>query len=124
MYSLAWPSMFDSRNTHLVQDKEALKSNFKLLLNSERLELFGDPYYGTMLKPIIYQPNNTILADLIVDELLNTIQMYLPQIAVYREDIKVLSNKIDLFAEIRVRYVQDNTADLYLINLTNNQQEG
>ena len=124
MYSLAWPSMFDSRNTHLVQDKEALKSNFKLLLNSERLELFGDPYYGTMLKPIIYQPNNTILADLIVDELLNTIQMYLPQIAVYREDIKVLSNKIDLFAEIRVRYVQDNTTDLYLINLTNNQQEG
>lgn len=124
MYSLAWPDMFDSVNTKLLKDKDAIKSNLLLLLNSDRLSLFGDPYYGTMLKPVIFQPNNNIVADLLIDELYTTIQTYLPQITVTRNSIQIMSDKIDLYVTINVIYNIDGTSDLYMINLTNNQQEG
>lgn len=124
MYSLAWPDMFDSVNTKLLKDKDAIKSNLLLLLNSDRLSLFGDPYYGTMLKPVIFQPNNNIVADLLIDELYTTIQTYLPQITVTRNSIQVMSDKVDLYVTINVIYNIDGTSDLYMINLTNNQQEG
>ena len=124
MYSLAWPDIFDSVNTKLLQDKDAIKSNLILLLNSDRLSLFGDPYYGTMLKPVIFQPNNNIIADLLIDELYTTIRTYIPQITVDRKSIQVMSDKIDLYVTINVIYNIDNTSDLYMINLTNNQQEG
>lgn len=124
MYSLKWPDMFTSVDTKLIKDKEAIKSNLLLLLNSDRLSLFGDPYYGTLLKPIIFQPNNTIISDLIIDELYTTISTYMPQISVSRKSISIRSNKIDLYAEIEVIYNIDNTSDLYIINLTNNEQEG
>lgn len=124
MYSLAWPDMFTSVETKLLSDKKAVASNLILLLNSERMELFGDPYYGAMLKPIIFQPNNSIIADLLIDEILNTLQNYMPQIYVTRSNIEIRSDKINLYAIIRVTYRKDSTSDLYTINLTNNQQEG
>ena len=124
MYSLSWPNMFTSAETRLLKDKEAIKSNLILLLNSEKLELFGDPYYGIMLKPILFQPNNSIIVDLLIDQILTTLQMYMPQIYVDRKDIVISSNKIDLRARIKVTYIEDNTSDLYYINLTNNEQEG
>lgn len=124
MYSLAWPDLFTSVETQLLKDKKAIASNLILLLNSERMELFGDPYYGAMLKPIIFQPNNSIISDLLIDEILNTLQNYMPQIYVTRSDIEIRSDKINLYAIIRVTYRKDSTSDLYTINLTNNQQEG
>lgn len=124
MYSIAWPNIFDSVNTKLIKDKDAIKQNLELLLNSERLSLFGDPHYGIMLKPVKFQPNNTVIADLVIDELYTTIQTYLPQVKILRNDIQIFSNKIDLIAKLRVTYSADNTSDLYIINLTNNQQEG
>ena len=125
MYSLAWPNIFSTNNvsTNLVEDKAAIKSNLLLLLNSERLSLFGDPYFGTALKQVIFQPNNNIIVDLIIDELYTTICTYIPQLYLTRNDIKIESNKTDLFATINVIYKIDNTSDLYHINLTNNTQE-
>ena len=64
MYSFAWPDMFNSATSKLSKDKEAIRSNFRLLLNSERLSLFGDPYFGTKLKQFIFEQNNTIIVDL------------------------------------------------------------
>ena len=47
MYSFAFPNMLSSTQANLISDKEAVKSNLKLLLSSERLSLFGDPYFGS-----------------------------------------------------------------------------
>ena len=124
MYSIAWPNMFTSVGTILLAEKEAVKSNLLLLLNSDKLALFGDPFYGTFLKPAIFQPNDPILADLLIDELYTTIKTYIPQIEVSRKSILIRSDKIDLYAEIKATYRLDRTSDLYVINLTNNNQEG
>ncbi|MBO5712098.1 MAG: hypothetical protein J6R47_04600 [Acholeplasmatales bacterium] len=125
MYSFAWPNIFSSNNVsiNLLEDKAAVKSNLLLLLNSERLSLFGDPYFGAALKQVIFQPNNNIVVDLIIDELYTTICTYIPQLYLTRNDITIESNQIDLFAKINVIYKIDNTSDLYHINLTNNIQE-
>lgn len=125
MNSFAWPNIFSSNNvdTSILEDKAAIKSNLLLLLNSERSSLFGDPYFGTALKQVLFQPNNNIIVDLIIDELYTTICTYIPQLYLTRNDIKIEINKIDVFATINVTYRLDNTSDLYFINLTNNTQE-
>ena len=126
MHSLSWPNIFSSngKDTLLLEDKEAIKTDLLLILNSERLTLFGDPYFGTALQQVIYQPNNNVLADLIIDELYETIRMYVPQVTVPRNAISIYSNGVDIGATLQVTYNKDNTSDLYNINLTNNKQEG
>ncbi len=125
MNSLAWPKMFNSGTyTDLLEDKDAIKSNLMLLLNSEKLSLFGDPYYGGALKQIKFQQNTSILSDLVIDELFTLIQTYIPQLYVRREDIRVYQSRELLSVSIRVTYRIDNTSDLYYINLTNTVEEG
>ena len=124
MQSLAWPNMFSSnhRDTLLLSEKEAIKSNLLLLLNSEKLSLFGDPYYGVALKQVIFQPQDLVLVDLIIDEIITAIELYLPQIYVAREHIQLRSDKINLYATIQITYRMDNTSDMFNIVLTNNQE--
>ena len=123
MTSFNWPHMFSSMNSRLLHDKDAVRSNFMLLLNSEKLSLFGDPYFGTVLKSVIFQPNNNILADLIIDELYQCIKQYIPQLYLTRNDIIISSDHINLYADINVIYKFDNSSDLYTIQLTNNEGE-
>lgn len=125
MISLGWPNLFSSScNTELLEDKQAIKTNLILLLNSERSSLYGDPYYGTYLKRYLFEQNSSNLVDLIIDEIYTTIETYIPQIYVSRGDIRLYSNRYELFAQLRVTYRADGTSDLYYINLTNNVQEG
>ena len=119
MYSINFPKMFTSAKTLLVEDHDAILSNLKLLLASDRTVLFGDPYYGTELKKFIYEQNNSILKDLVIDEIYETIILFLPQIYLSRSDIDVTSDGVDLFATIRCTYYLDQKSDLYEINLTN-----
>lgn len=124
MYSFAWPDMFSYRGSKLNEDKAAIKQNLILLLNGEQGTLFGDPGYGAALKRMLFEPNNTIIKDLIIDELYSCIQTFLPQVYVRRNDIVISTHRnIDVRADIYVRYKFDNTSDLYSINLTSNLVE-
>ena len=78
MYSFGWPDMLRSNTSKLIKDKDAIRSNLRLLLNSERLSLFGDPYFGTQLKQFKFEQNNNILKDLVIDEIYTTILQFLP----------------------------------------------
>ena len=126
MYSLAWPKMFssDHNKTNLVEDKEAVRTTLHLLLNTEKGELFGDPYFGIRLKRLLFQQNSCILADMLIDEIYTAINDYLPQVTVYRSGITIRRYNTTLIATVRVIYNKDNTTDLYTIQLTNNTQEG
>ena len=50
MRSISFPDMFSRTVTKTVQDYDATLQNLKMLLWSEKGELFGDPYFGTGLK--------------------------------------------------------------------------
>ena len=124
MYSFSWPDMFSYRSSNLNIDKAAVRQNLVLLLNGERGSLFGDPAYGAALKQVLFEPNNNVVKDLIIDELYSCIRTFLPQVFVRRNDIKISThNKIDIRADIQVTYKLDNTSDLYSINLTSNLVE-
>ena len=118
MYSFSFPKMLRSNTSVLIQDKEAVKSNLNLILNSEMTSLFGDPMYGTDLKTMIFEQADSLIADLIIDKLYTAIVTFIPQLYLTRKDIKVYIKQNDVFADVKCVYIPDNTSDLYTINLT------
>lgn len=123
MYSIAFPKMFSDTRSLLLKDKEATASNLWLLLKSDKLSLFGDPYFGTSLKKVIFEQNDSILVDLIIDEIYSTITTFMPQIKLLRENITLTSDNIDVFCNIRCTDLTDYTTNLYQINLTSETRE-
>lgn len=119
MYSFAFPTMLTNTRSTLLSDLEAVRSNLKLTLQSERLSLFGDPFFGTQLKRLIFEQSHSIVVDLVVDEIYTTIITFIPQVYLSREDIELTTNGVDLFVTIHYVYLPNNTSDLYKINLTN-----
>lgn len=118
MFSIKFPDMFTSARTQLVADKEAVKQNIYLILKSDKTSLFGDPYYGNILKKLLYNQNDAILKDIIIDEIYTCIKTFIPQVILLRENIKITQHQNDLFAEVTIRYYDDLQSDLFNINLT------
>lgn len=123
VYSIAFPKMFSNTRTLLFKDKEATASNLVLLLNSNKMTLFGDPYFGTSLRRAIFEQNDGILVDLVVDEIYTTIVTFMPQIQINRNDITLTQDGVDVFCNIKCLDLTDYTTNLYSINLTNDSSE-
>ena len=78
MNSLAFPNMFSNTTTKVVEGHDATAQNLKLLLLSDRGSFFGDPYYGTVIKQLIFEPNNYILRDIVIDAIYTVILQFMP----------------------------------------------
>lgn len=87
MKSISIDNMFSNISTNTILDKDATMQNLKLLLETSKGELFGDPYFGTNLKKMIYDQNDVILKDLVIDDIYTAIKTFMPQIEVDRKDI-------------------------------------
>lgn len=122
MYSIAFPNMVGNSSTNLVQDKAATLSNTKLLLMSMKMSLFGDPDFGTNLLKLMFEQNNIVLRDLVVDDIYTAIAVYIPQIVVNRKDIVVVSDGADIFVSFKGTNQLDFTVDTYTINLTKDEE--
>lgn len=118
MYSIAFPEIFNSAGTRLVKDKDATMSNLRLLLASWKNSLFGDPYFGSNIKNFIYEQNNIILRDLIIDDIYVSIQQFMPQIYIKREDIEIINDGVDVYVNINCINKLDTELNTYQINLT------
>ena len=123
MYSFAFPNMVGETSSNLLRDKDAIRSNLMLLLNSERLSLFGDPGVGTALKKVIFEQSTSLITDLLIDEIYTTIVVYMPHLYIERRDIQLYTDGLDVFAKLFVTYRHDNTSDMYSIKLTSEQEE-
>ena len=67
--------------------------NTKLLLNCTRGELFGDPYFGLMLKKFMFDQNNYVLKDTIIDMIYTQLALFIPQVRVNRADIDIVQDR-------------------------------
>lgn len=123
MYSINFPKMISNVNTLIIEDHAATASNLKLLLASDKYSLLGDPYYGTNLKRLMFEQNNQILRDLIIDDIYTAILTFMPQIKVDRKDITVTSDRASVFANIKAINLLDFTTNLYNINLTDSEEK-
>lgn len=119
MYSFSFPNMLSSARSNLIEDHNAIKSNLILLLSSDKTSLFGDPFFGTDLKRFIFEQNNKVIKDLIIDEIYEDIITFMPQVYLNRNDIVITTDGVDIFASIKCTYYLDQKSDLYVINLTN-----
>ena len=118
MYSFSFPNMIGNNQAQLKIDKQAIMSNLQLLLSTEKKTLLGDPYYGTNLKQAIFAQQASPIIDILIDEIYTAITTYIPQIFVVRKEIKLQGDKTSLYAVVPVTYKLDNTNDLYVIKLT------
>lgn len=123
MKSLAFPNMFGNTTTKVFTDHQATASNLKLTLMSEKTSLFGDPYFGTNIKKMLYEQNNYVLQDLVIDDIYTAILQFMPQLVVQRKDIQLVSQGEDIYITIKALNLIDYTVDTYNINLLNYEVE-
>lgn len=121
MVSIAFPNILNSANTNLFNDKDATKSNLRLILLTELKSLFGDPGYGCGLKKFLFEQNSPIIRDLIVDKIYNTIRTYIPQLVCKRSDIEILKDKTNIYVDVKATNLIDYTVNNYSIALMNFQ---
>ncbi len=124
MFSIAFPNIFNGSKVNLYKDYNAIKSNLTALLASDKGALFGDPYYGTKLKTLLWeQAYDPIIRDLIIDDIFEAIYSYMPQITVYRNDITINIVNNVVMASIKVRSdsgIESNLYDIQLLSETEN----
>ena len=118
MTSFSFPRMLNHTTANMVSDKEAVRSNMLLLFSSEQESLFGDPYFGCLLKKYLFEQPSAVIADLIIDTMYTAIVTFIPQASITRKDIKIIPSRGALYAEIKCYYALDNTSDLFTIQLT------
>lgn len=118
MDSFSFPNMLTSSGAKIIKDHEATISNTRLLLASWKTSFIGDPYYGTNVKKFIHEQNNIILADIIIDDIYQSLVDFIPQIALKRNDINVYIKKDSVYCTIKGINRIDNVNDLFEIKLT------
>jgi hypothetical protein len=96
MRSIKFPQMFYTNYTRVWKTEEfleATRQNTELLLQCERGELFGDPYFGILLKRYLFEQNNYILRDILIDVIYTQLAIFIPQLKIERRDIKIVQDK-------------------------------
>ena len=93
------------------------------MLLSDREALFGDPYVGTLWRKLLFDQNSEILRDIIIDDILTSIQTFMPQLLVKREDIEVNSDRYSVLINIKALNLLDYQTDMYSIKLMEDELE-
>ena len=119
MNSISFPRIFNNTTTRIVEGHTATAQNLNLLLLSDRGAFFGDPYYGTVIKQLIFEPNNYILRDIVIDAIYTAILQFMPQVLVSRKDITIVQKGVDIYVTIKAINMLDYQTDMYNINLLN-----
>lgn len=119
MNAIRFPNIFNSNKAAIVRDKEATYQNLKTLLLSSKLTLFGDPYFGSNLRRLLYENNNVILQDLVIDDIFTVINTYMPQVRVLRDNIRVTSDGNRVIVNIYAQNLLDYSFDEYSVQLLN-----
>ena len=123
MKSIAFPNMFQGNTTNISKDFDATRQNTLLLLRSEKGELFGDPYFGIRLKRYLYEQNNYILRDVIIDEIYVQLALFMPQLLVQRNDIKLIKDRSKLYCKFKAINQANFVTDMYSLVLYNEDDQ-
>lgn len=115
--SSAFPIMFGNTSAKIISDREATKSNLRLLLLSEKNSLLGDPYYGTNIRKMFYEQNNQVLKDIVIDDIYLAILTFMPQITIQRKDINVTNDRYSIYVEITCLNNLDYNMENYVLKL-------
>ena len=111
--SVSFPNMLNQSSTRLVEDHQATVQNLRLLLLSDKYSLFGDPYYGTVLKRLMFEQNNLVLKDIVIDAIYTAILQFMPQVMIERKNITITQDAYHIYINIKAKNILDYQLDTY-----------
>lgn len=117
MKSISFPRMLNKNSIRLKSDHEAVGQNLRVLLGCEQGQMLDDPYFGINLKRYLFDQNNSVLKDILIDEIYTQVAIFMPQIRINRKDISITQSGIDLYCTIKATNMLDYTTDMYNIVL-------
>lgn len=117
MRSIQFPNMFTRTTTNVTKDYFASLQNLKMLLYSNKGELFGDPYFGSNLKRYLYDQNDSILRDILIDDIYTAIVTFMPQLRVERNGITIVNDGAKIIVNISAINRVNYQTDLYSLVL-------
>ena len=122
MNSIAFPKMIKNNHVQTVSDYDATLQNMKLLLGSEKGEFRFDPFFGIRLKRYLFEQNNPVLMDVLIDEIFEQLLIFMPQLIVTRSDITLTKDRAKIYVNIKARNQKDFELNSYNLVLFNNQE--
>ena len=124
MNSISFPNMFRPTSTRVKTDgHDATFQNILLILGAEKGDFKFDPYFGIRLRRYLFDQNNYILRDVIIDEIYTQLKVFMPQLIVNRKDISVIIERNKLSVNIKVVNRLDFTLDTYNLVLFDGDKE-
>lgn len=123
-YSISFPDIFNGSTVNLEKDYNAVKSNLILLLGSNKGGLYGDPWFGTEIKSVLWdQAHKNLITQLVRDNIFQSIMSYMPRVDINRDDIgiQIYDNYVNVTINLSAYSSREN--DLLQIKLLNNDQE-
>ena len=122
MKSISFPKMISHNYIQTVSDYDATLQNMKLLLGSEKGEFVFDPFFGIRLKRYMFEQNNKILMDILIDEIYEQLVIFMPQLIITRKDISLVSDMAKIYVNIKARNQRDFALYKYNLVLFNSQE--
>jgi len=115
--SIQFPNMFSRTVTNTITGYDATLQNMKMLLWSEKQGQFGDPYFGTNIKKYMFDQNDAILVDILIDDIYTAIATFMPQIVIERKNIAIINEGNKVIVNITAKNREDFQTNLYSIVL-------
>lgn len=116
--------MFRATSTVVKEDgHEATFQNLLLILGAEKGDFTFDPYFGIRLRRYLFDQNNYILKDIIIDEIYTQIKVFMPQLIIDRKDITIIADRNKLSVNIKVVNRMDFVVDTYNLVLFDGDKE-
>ena len=120
--SISFPKMFNKNTTLVKSGDDAIMQNLSALLLSVAGGMKDDPYFGVNLKRYMFDQNNYILRDILIDEIYTQIKVFMPQLQVERKQISLVQQDTTVFVKIQALNREDYTTNMFQIALF--QEEG
>ena len=122
MNSIAFPKMIKNNHVQTVSDYDATLQNMKLLIGSENGEFRFDTFFGIRLKRYLFEQNNPVLMDVLIDEIYEQLVIFMPQLIITRSDITLTKDTAKVYVNIKARNQKDFELNSYNLVLFNNQE--
>ncbi len=124
MRSISFPNMFRTTSTIVKTDShEATYQNILLVLGAEKGDFVFDPYFGIRLRRYLFDQNNYILRDVIIDEIYTQLLIFMPQLLINRNDITINIERSKMTCNIKVTNRVNFVVDSYNIVLLSGNEE-
>jgi len=124
MISIKFPDMLSINKTNLIYDNsESTLNNLRVLLHCDRRMMLGDPAFGSYAREYLFEQNDAMLREIIVDGIYTTIRRYMPQLSLTRSNITVTSDGYRVSANISCINNIDATVNNYNIDLITQGEE-